>query len=395
MSTRKFGTPISSIRTQSSTASSSTSSSVEPEYEADDEENENMTMSDYHPSRPLTVAIPKGCAINQYTQRRPNLSEILANTAPPPWTLSAFMAYMSQNHCLETLEFTMDASRYRKHYSKMVNRTPGSPISPLSDECTYIKMLWKRLLDAYIAPNGPREVNLPSDVRDSLLALSDPYLPPPPSTLDLAVSKIYELMEESVLVPFLNSVCPQSATVESGFGHRDSDDILQRSHTRSYDERPSYARSHPPHHPAHQRASAPSSLTSNFMHPRPFSHSRFASQPTTVLSSTPSTRTTPGYTSGSDALTDDSGSASPSGLDDPMTPPNTPPMSDYAHYTSYYEHGSNSGTPSPRTSRGEHNGLANVTKDGWKRVSSKLWPRKRSGGALREEEQGAVEGGLF
>lgn len=354
-----------------------------------------MTMSDYNPSRPLTVSIPKSYAANQYSQRRPNLSEILANTAPPPWTLSAFMAYMSQNHCLETLEFTMDASRYRKHYSKMISRTPGSPISPLSDECAYIKMLWKRLLDAYIAPNGPREVNLPSDVRDSLLAQSDSYLPPHPSTLDPAVSKIYELMEESVLVPFLNSVCPQSATVDSGFGHRDNDDILQRSHTRSYDERPPYARHHPPHHPAHQRASAPSSLTSNFMHPRPFSHSRIASHPTTVSSSAPSSRTTPGYGSGSDALTDDSGSASPSGLDDPMTPPNTPPMSDYSHYTSYYEHSSQSGTPSPRTSRGEHNGLAGATKDGWKRVSSKLWPRKRSGGQLREEEQGAVEGGLF
>lgn len=390
MSTRKYGAPVLSIRTaSSSTASSPTSSSAE--YEADDEE--NMTMSDYHPSRPLTVSIPKHYATSQCSQRRPNLAEILANNAPPPWTLSAFMAYMSQNHCLETLEFTMDASRYRKHYNKMVNRTPGSPISPLSDECTYIKMLWKRLLDAYIAPNGPREVNLPSDVRDSLLSLSDPYLPPHPSTLEPAVSKIYELMEESVLVPFLNSVCPQSATVDSGFDHHD--EILQRSHTRSYDERPSYTRNHPPHHPAHQRASAPSSLTSNFMHPRPFSHSRFASQPTTTstCSSAPSSRTMIGYASGSDALTDDSGSASPSGLDDPMTPPNTPPMSDYSHYTAYYENG-HSGTPSPRNSRVEH-GLAGATKDGWKRVSSKLWPRKRSGGALREEEQGAVEGGLF
>jgi hypothetical protein len=74
-------------------------------------------------------------------------------------------------------------------------------------------------------------------------------------------------------------------------------------------------------------------------------------------------------------------------------------MSDYPmdFHQSYYDTGSgtNSGTPSPRLSRGEHNGLANATRDSWKRVSSKLWPKKRSGGALREEEQGAVEGGLF
>jgi hypothetical protein len=39
-----------------------------------------------------------------YLPRRPNLRDILANTSPPPWTLAAFMAYLSNNHCLETLD---------------------------------------------------------------------------------------------------------------------------------------------------------------------------------------------------------------------------------------------------------------------------------------------------
>jgi hypothetical protein len=151
----------------------------------------------------------------KYPQRRPNLSEILANKARLPWTLSAFMAYISQNQCLETLEFTMDASRYRKNYSKIVNRTQGSPISPLSDECTYGRMLWKRLLDAYIMPTGPREVNLPTDIRESLLSLYNADVPPHPSTLDEAVYKIYELMEESILIPSLNSVSEQSPTFDN------------------------------------------------------------------------------------------------------------------------------------------------------------------------------------
>jgi hypothetical protein len=68
-------------------------------------------------------------------------------------------------------------------------------------------------------------------------------------------------------------------------------------------------------------------------------------------------------------------------------------MADFHH--PYYENGTSSGTPSPRTSRGEHNGLASATRDSWKRVSSKLWPKKKSGGHLREDEQGVVEGGLF
>lgn len=233
-------------------------------------------------------------------------------------------------------------------------------------------------------------------MRDTLLKLSDSYVPPHPSSLDEAVSKIYELMEESVLVSFLNSASPQSAFPSTN-GHESHDSSMTRSATRSYDERTLYHTRSQPHHSSHQRASAPSSLTSNFMHPRPFSHSRFNSQPAPSSGSTLN-RGPPGYASGSDALTDDSGSGSPSGMSDPLTPPGTPPMTDYPmtdFQQAYYESGSNSGTPSPRTSRGEHSGLANVTRDSWKRVSSKLWPKKRSGGHLRDDEQGVVEGGLF
>lgn len=151
MNPRKIA-PSPSVRSASSTASSPTTSTIDV-----DDEDVKMTM-DYPPqAKPLTVSIPKSIA--SQCSRRPNLSEILANTAPPPWTLSSFMAFLSQNHCLENLEFTMDASRYRKHYSKMVNRHPGKQISPLSDECAYVLMLWRRLIDAYIRESGPREVS--------------------------------------------------------------------------------------------------------------------------------------------------------------------------------------------------------------------------------------------
>jgi hypothetical protein len=238
------------------------------------------------------------------------------------------------------------------------------------------------------------QVNLPAEVRDNLLALSESYTPPHPSALDEAVSKIYELMEESVLVSFLNSVGPQSAHPTVNYDSYNAS--LTRSSTRSYDERSLLHRNQPPPVPAHQRASAPSSLTAGFMHSRPFSHSRFHSQPTS--SASPVNRLASGYASGGDALTDDSSSPSPSGMSDPLTPPGTPPMSDSAladFHHAYYENGTSSGTPSPRTSRGEHNGLASATRDSWKRVSSKLWPKKKSGGHLREDEQGVVEGGLF
>lgn len=138
-----------SIRTNSTISSPASS------LDEFDGEEIKMTLSDCQKA-PLTVSIPKN--IPSPHGRKPNLAEILANNAPPPYTLSSFMAFLSQNHCLENLEFTMDASRYRKHYSKMVNRHPGTPISPLSDECSYVLMLWRRLIDAYIRESGPREV---------------------------------------------------------------------------------------------------------------------------------------------------------------------------------------------------------------------------------------------
>lgn len=138
-----------SIRTNSTVSSPASS------LDESDAEEIKMALSDSQKA-PLTVSIPKN--IPSPHSRKPNLAEILANNAPPPYTLSSFMAFLSQNHCLENLEFTMDASRYRKHYSKMVNRHPGTPISPLSDECAYVLMLWRRLIDAYIRESGPREV---------------------------------------------------------------------------------------------------------------------------------------------------------------------------------------------------------------------------------------------
>lgn len=192
-----------------------------------------------------------------------------------------------------------------------------------------------------------------------------------------------------MLVSFLNAVSPQSAYTASHDNYASS---FSRSSTRSCDERSFMSRSQQPHHPAYQRASAPSTLASGFMHSRHFSHARFNSQPTS--SGPPPNRISSGYTSGSDALTDDSGSGSPSGMSDPLTPPGTPPLSDYpladSHHA-YYENGTSSGTPSPRTSRGEHNGLASATRDSWKRVSNKLWPKKKSG-QLREDELGVAEG---
>jgi hypothetical protein len=129
----------------------------------------------------------------------PTLERILAGQSPPPFTLTAFMGFLSQNHCLETLEFTLDASRYQQYYYSLsqVPPTPGSM------EANRLCSSWERLIGAYVRPGAPREVNLTSQVRDTLMRIPNTYTPPPPESLDQAVFKIIELMRESVLTPFI------------------------------------------------------------------------------------------------------------------------------------------------------------------------------------------------
>ncbi|KAH0370692.1 DUF647-domain-containing protein, partial [Aureobasidium melanogenum] len=294
-------------------------------------------------SRPMSSESAPFCP------RRPNLREILANTAPAPWTLAAFMAYLSNNHCLETLEFTMDAGRYKKHFHRMMNKAP-IPGQPTEHDANYVKELWTRLMEAYIQPNGSREVNLPSQVRDPILGhVPANTLPPEPSVLEPAVSKTYELMEESVLVPFLNSVYPQSPVPVSPYYSNNSNESMattsdEKSSRFGRRSRHSSRGSPPPlsasavefsassYSPPslNNRKSAPSALTTALSRHR-FSTklSPTSSAPSHSLSAALSTTS-----SASEAvyigpgLTDDSGSSGSPINECPMTPPVTPPMSD-------------------------------------------------------------------
>lgn len=329
-------------------------SSILSDCDADDERG-FMSSGDFLPSRPLSLTIPAG----PYCPRRPTLQEVLADTAPPPWTLSAFMAYLSQNHCLETLEFTMDANRYSKHYKEMLGRDSESP-DTTAPEVEYVRMLWQKLLDAYITPNGPREVNLPSNVRDHLLSLPSMLAPPSPSELEPAVKIIYELMDESVLVPFLNSVAP-SRGAHSYTDPWASDDTPEYNMSASLDERslsPSKSRS--------KRNSSPSlrsDTTSPSSHIPRQHQSSHGLNPIARLSTYISGTSTSSSTDGPESLTDDSTdspTASASALE-PMTPPSTPPTANL--------------TFSPGTS-------PNTRSEGssWKKMGARLgWKKSRSG----------------
>ncbi|CAI7606036.1 unnamed protein product [Penicillium crustosum] len=195
---------------------------------SDSDSEEDMESSG---SRPVSLAISSGAF-----SMRPTLNEVLANIAPPPYTLSAFMAYLSQNHCLETLEFTMEANRYRDSYYALAERIGPAAMESECPETQHLRMLWKRLLTAYIFPGSPREINLSSEVRDALLQYTNVPAPPVPETLDSAVKRIHDLMEESIFLPFVNShtTSPSMGPSEPFMG---PDDFMSLSST-SLDEHP-------------------------------------------------------------------------------------------------------------------------------------------------------------
>ena len=271
-------------------------------------------------SRPASSALLPNTWCNP-----PTLSEILSNTSSPPWTLSAFMAYLSQNHCLETLEFTMEADRYRIEYDHVYQEQDQR----VAEEDEYMCSLWIKLMEAYIVPCAPREVNLPCPVRDQLLGHPCSSVPPHPTQLDEAVRIVYELMNDSVLVPFLE-------TVGSAYADpRMEVDGLDRRHSRAR-ARPVLVTSPPSRNDVNRSPNfLPAVIGSR--------SSRSASNSTEAVDR--------------EGLTDDTGSANSPSAAEPMTPPMTPPTPEW------------SSTASPPG--GLHRALT-AHNNGWKKVGAKL-----------------------
>ncbi|KAI6086564.1 regulator of G protein signaling superfamily [Hypoxylon rubiginosum] len=276
-------------------------------------------------SRPTSLAIPR---TGSPFANQPSLEDILSNTAPPPWTLSSFMAFLSQNHCLETLEFIMDAERYRATYYQIVQgQLPHGP--------AHICSLWRKVIDAYIMPCAPREVNLPAHVRDRLLLLPCcKASPPDPSEFDEAVQIVRDLINDSVLVPFLESVMPtvmELRAEEEAYDYREG-----RTHLR-------LTRDLTPADDASQSPRA--SYLPLFIMGRGGAGNRSTSSSIETAEID---------------LTDDSGSPNSTFGMEPMTPPTTPPTSDFTRSTS------------PSTLQRAISGHS------WKRMGAKLGLTKKS-----------------
>lgn len=158
--------------------------------------------------------------------KRPNLAQILAEQSPEPWTLHAFVAYAERNLCVENIEFIQDAERYKSAYTTILGNNDPKTSSSLADRPIFrrassanterLKEMWTRIILLYIAPSSPKELNIPGNIRAGLIPHNKNAIPPSPKVLEPAITKVTELIEDSILFPFLNELQPSSSSVHKG-----------------------------------------------------------------------------------------------------------------------------------------------------------------------------------
>lgn len=203
----------------------------------------NKSICSHHQHHPLSAYLLNP-HLPSFLSKYPTLEDILSNSAPLPYSYENFVAYLSQNHCLETIEFTNDVAAYSERYS--------------SGNCSKSELLglWHRILDTYIQTDGPKELNLPCHIRTHLSSISPPlsandknkssnplilYEPPSPQNLQPALDLVKDMMKENAYYPFIASVkasvsnsnyhhCPFSSKPST---YTTSDNISQLTKTSS------------------------------------------------------------------------------------------------------------------------------------------------------------------
>ncbi|KAI5293738.1 hypothetical protein KEM52_005277 [Ascosphaera acerosa] len=186
-----------------------------PWMDSDSDESSAFDRRESTRSRPHSFGRPESGSNTTSLQRHPSnagrqmpptLEQVLSDQAPPPYTRGAFTAYLSQNHCLESLEFYIDANKYEHDYNIVAKQLGTTVLDRRCPQTEHLCQLWQRLLTIYMYPGAAREINVAGDVRDDLLKYAHASIPPHPRTLSSAVNRIYELMEESIFIPFINSL---------------------------------------------------------------------------------------------------------------------------------------------------------------------------------------------
>ncbi|KAF4282197.1 hypothetical protein CNMCM8689_008549 [Aspergillus fumigatus] len=145
------------------------------------------------------------------------LNDIISHSSDQPYTFEAFVDFLARNHCLETLEFISEVKHYRESYNLSLARFSVSGKDPKEREDSYLFREWQHIKDAYIAPNAPREINIPGWMRDALMEIAPEVSYPPPILLEPVLHYAYEMLAEDAVLPFIRSLADIADT--NGAGH--------------------------------------------------------------------------------------------------------------------------------------------------------------------------------
>lgn len=325
--------------------------------------------SEHAQSRPISVLAKRENTGVLSPNYRPTLDDVLLGRAPAPYTLAAYTSFLAQQHCLETLDFVTEAKQYADKYDEYSAHYSGMPLTTESSEGFELQQDWIRIMDIFVKPGAPREINLPAEERDDMVDEPIEPRPPRPEALDPAVQRMRDLMSDSIFIPFCNSV----KTVSHAATYNALSDISRPNYSdampMTFDDRnarhqrqKSARRRSPPPTSAFQPSRSPPQTTSR------------SSALTSGLNraSSPHLSHHPSNTSGTSegTTTNDtrsSNSPHPGDLDSTLSPPLTPPTSDISqsYAPSYASHG-------PKPSRTESGG--------WKKMGRAIFGGKKKGG---------------
>ena len=165
-----------------------------------------------------------------------SFEQVISNTAPSPFSRKDYLEYLESLRSEENLEFLIEVLAYRKLAEKFyqpanafkntmemheqASSLPQATKPAELDEAKYLvefnalKIIAIDLVDNFLKPSAPKEVNLPSKVQKPLIMLSESghYNP---EVFAEAYSHIYDMLHQNEFVKFLKHALILSSPISS------------------------------------------------------------------------------------------------------------------------------------------------------------------------------------
>jgi hypothetical protein len=140
---------------------------------------------------------------------QPTLNEVLKNTTPPPYSLGAFINYLTQIHCLETLEFILEVNRYREGYKSLVE-SAGESITTTK----VLKACQTTMQSAALLEKEVSELRAKNERKKRKRTRSIRQIPAEEGLLVLEASSLILQLEQAILAQVPYEVRPTPAPLQ-------------------------------------------------------------------------------------------------------------------------------------------------------------------------------------